>query len=318
MHITFLRRLVLLMTSLTFLSLGSLVSAQSLKVMSWNLESGDSDLAWLTERMRDFQGVDIWGLSEVQNTATANSLRLAAQHNENGTFRRWVGTTGGTDRLVVIYNNSRLELMGTEELEDINIEDKVRAPLVAEFRVRSNGRRFLFMVNHLYRGSAEGRHEQSRLLNEWAQGQELPVIAVGDYNYDWNVNSGNHDDGYDLLTEGNVFRWVRPPTLVRTQCSYNSVLDFVFTAGAAQGWQASSEIKARNDDCPDDGEKSDHRPVEATFTMTSDGGPNFVAQPSVVAPEAATEPTTNEEIFRRVESIEAELRRLKELIRRRP
>lgn len=40
------------------------------------------------------------------------------------------------------------------------------------------------MVNHLYRGSASGRHTQSKKLNQWARSQDVPVIAVGDYNFD--------------------------------------------------------------------------------------------------------------------------------------
>jgi hypothetical protein len=31
-----------------------------------------------------------------------------------------------------------------------------------------------------------------------------------------------------------VFAWVRPPQIIRTQGSFNSVLDFVFVAGAAR------------------------------------------------------------------------------------
>jgi hypothetical protein len=42
-----------------------------------------------------------------------------------------------------------------------------------------------------------------------------------------------HDRGYDLLTAEGVFAWGRPPLLIRTQCSFDSVLDFVFVAGVA-------------------------------------------------------------------------------------
>jgi hypothetical protein len=42
-------------------------------------------------------------------------------------------------------------------------------PLVAHFRFKPAGAKFLFMVNHLYRSKAERRHEQARLLNEWAR-----------------------------------------------------------------------------------------------------------------------------------------------------
>jgi hypothetical protein len=59
---------------------------------------------------------------------------------------------------------------------------------------------------------------------------------VGDYNFDWDVGSGDHDPGYDELVAGGVFEWVRPDPLVSTQCSgfYDSVLDFVFVGGDAR------------------------------------------------------------------------------------
>ncbi len=64
-------------------------------------------------------------------------------------------------------------------------------------------------------------------------------MAVGDYNFDWQVNGGDtdHDAGFDALTEDNIFVWIRPATLIRTQCSaHDSVLDFVFVAGPAREW----------------------------------------------------------------------------------
>ena len=78
------------------------------------------------------------------------------------------------------------------------------------------------------------------MLNAWAAKQQLPVVAVGDYNFDWDIANGaaNHDLGYDLMTTQGAWDWVQPDSLVTTQCSgwpcrYDSVLDFVFTAGQA-------------------------------------------------------------------------------------
>jgi hypothetical protein len=84
-----------------------------------------------------------------------------------------------------------------------------------------------------------------------------------------------HDQGYDLLTAEGVFAWVRPPQLIRTQCSFDGVLDFVFVAGAAQRWRASAEILAPEErDCPSDQGRSDHRPVLALFELTPGGQPS--------------------------------------------
>lgn len=47
------------------------------------------------------------------------------------------------------------------------------------------------MVNHLYRSNNERRHAQAQGLNEWARSQTLPVIATGDYNFDWHFQTGD-------------------------------------------------------------------------------------------------------------------------------
>ena len=157
------------------------------------------------------------------------------------------------------------------------------------------------MVNHLYRGSSEGRHEQSRLLNQCAAAQSKPVIAVGDYNYDLNVdNPTDHDEGFNLLTRQRMaFSGYALAMLAKTQCSFNSVLDFVFVSGEAKRWQAQSTIDARTGDCPDDANKSDHRPVTAKFAMT-------------VLPQQPL--NRREEILPRVRNLEERLRQVREIV----
>jgi endonuclease/exonuclease/phosphatase family metal-dependent hydrolase len=128
------------------------------------------------------------------------------------------------------------------------------------------------MVNHLYRSREDRRHEQARKLNEWARGQSLPVIAVGDYNFDWEVEGGEskHDRGYDLMTLDGLWRWVRPQSLIKTQCSdsFDSVLDFVFVAGPARDWPSGSEILNRETSyCQDTDQSSDHRMIRAVFDV---------------------------------------------------
>jgi hypothetical protein len=217
------------------------------------------------------------GPSEVQDEIWATLFEQAEKDGELGDFCRILGTTGSGDRLLIVYNSDRFEVVRQFELTNINIEGRIRAPMVAHLRLKPTGPELLFTVNHLYRGSAAGRNEQARLLNAWARQQTLPVIAVGDYNFDWDVRTGDtvHDQGYDLLTVDGVFTWVRPLQLIRTQCSFDSVLDFVFVAGDARRWRASSEILAPEESyCPSDQSRSDHRPVLAMFELSPDGQPS--------------------------------------------
>lgn len=239
-------------------------------VVSWNTELNDADLATIGERIAAFEGVDLWGLNEVTRASDQAPLEAAAAVGEGVDYQSVLGTTGGQDRLLAIYNSARFTLVEWWEEHTINTTGTARAPLVLHLRDRASGKEFLFMVNHLYRSRDEERHKQAALLNSWAAEQTLPAIAVGDYNFDWALTGETYDLGYDLLTHGNKFVWLAPSTLVTTQCSgwpcqYNSVLDFVFVAGAAQTWRAEATIIVTPNDFPDSAATSDHRPVLARF-----------------------------------------------------
>jgi endonuclease/exonuclease/phosphatase family metal-dependent hydrolase len=234
------------------------------------VESGGADPDVVAQRIEEIDGCDVWGLSEVNDQRWADTFEAAAEVGENADFQHILGSTGGGDRLLIIYNDDRLELLDFQQLHDINIGGNVRAPLVAKLKVRSSQQEFFFMVNHLYRGREDRRHQQATMLREWTAGHQIPVIATGDYNFDWSVTNGDsdHDQGYDNLTAQNVFVWVRPATLIKTQDSHhNSVLDFVFVSGAAKRWAVSSTIIVKAGDFPDTGATPDHRPVMALFDL---------------------------------------------------
>lgn len=293
----------ILILTLVAASVGPFVLAQDLTVASFNVESGGADPAALGGDLRRVPAADVWGFSEVKNTSWGQAFdtALTTPGNEYETI---LGTTGGEDRLLIVFNSSRLERVGSQELSAINIGGTGRAPLVGHFRKRSDGQEFLFVVNHLFRGNAASRRQQATALNAWAATQTLPVVAVGDYNFDWNLPNGeaSHDVGFDNMTANDTFRWVRPATLLKTQCSpqFNSVLDFVFVAGPARNWQGTSEILFHEPTyCTADNQHSDHRPVRAEF---------------IFAGETPPEDDFKALLLRRIEAIEQQLDELKRMI----
>lgn len=297
------RSLTVVLVTLSFACLT--VTAQTVTVVSWNVESGGSNNETIRQRMASFQGVDVWGLSEVASDAAAGVFETGAEDGEEATFNRIVGTTGASDRLAIIFNAERFQLVRSQELTNIGSGNH-RAPLVAELREVSSNRNFLFMVNHLARGNANLRRQQATQLNDWVRTQTLPVIAVGDYNFDWEVVGGDqdHDAGYDNMTNAGAWTWIRPATLIKSQCSpnFNSVLDFIFVNTLAQGWSGTSEILVVPNDCDPSPETSDHRPVLGTFNMGDDAGPRL----------------TKEQLLRKIEEIERQLNQLKDAVRRLP
>lgn len=250
--------------------------SQNLCIVAWNVESGDSRVEELSDTVRGFDDCDILGLSEVQNQDTLEELERVLDIATGVSWHSFIGSTGGTDRLAIIYNPLSVTPIDYEELMAVEAE-RGRAPLAVTFVHRETSTPFMVVVNHLYRGNSGDnrfkRLNQSESLNQWARSIQLPVIAVGDFNYDWNIHSGEPNLGFHALTADGVFEWVMPEQLVGTQCSEDvanprSVLDFVFVSGAALGWEGVSTIlETQSSYCPDDSARSDHRPVRADFLL---------------------------------------------------
>jgi len=106
------RRLTLLLMVVSFLSVPLIASAERLCVTGFNLESGDSDTGPLTQLVHRHSDCDLWGFSEVQNDDVARDLEKALELARNSDFERIMGTTGGADKLAIIYDSTRLETVG--------------------------------------------------------------------------------------------------------------------------------------------------------------------------------------------------------------
>ncbi|MHC4641550.1 MAG: exonuclease/endonuclease/phosphatase family protein [Planctomycetota bacterium] len=164
------------------------------------------------------------------------------------------------------------------------------------------------MVNHLYRGSGVDlrRLDQAMFLRQWAIQQTLPVIAVGDYNSDWDLDPADCNDNYNKGLGAMTacgFDWLKPAHLVRTHDSYyNSVLDFLFLANYTDVMSGESEIVVRPNDFPDDGTTPDHRPIKGVLTVIS----------------PTNQPSLRQQILQRVAQLEQELVDLRTLAEQMP
>ncbi len=249
-------------------------AAEEIKVIGFNIERGfkpNADPQFIADQMQNYTATDLWGISENDAQGTTTRLKNAAREAANGASVQAIEGTTSSDRLLILYREDKVDLLGKEELKDIQFGSGGRAPLVAHFKLKSTGTEFLFVVNHLHRTNETKRHNQARELNTWARLQELPIITIGDFNFDWNfIGDHSRDNGYDLLTKDDVFAWVRPDILTPTQCheTFKSVLDFAFVAGEAKQWPREAEILERQPDyCPDTDQKADHRPIRLVISV---------------------------------------------------
>ena len=266
------KKLPIAMKKILFLVIGALItlrmSAQTFETVTWNLESGDANISFISEaiiKMQEENPVEIWGFSEVEPKEWERKIENALEESGKD-YRTQLGSTGRNDRLLMAYDSEKFILLESDELHYINPGGRVRSPLVGKFKEKESGKIFYYVVNHLYRGSKEGRQEQSKLLKEWAKTKAEEVIMVGDFNYDWDIDKKKGNQAFNIFMEGKVMKWIQPKEMVKTSChkSYNSILDFIFTKSTS-GWCYKSEIVKVEDNCPDTQTVPDHKPVKGYF-----------------------------------------------------
>lgn len=243
----------------------------SLSAIGFNIEGDDSLSREIGRVVAEQRGEALWGFSEVTDEDAIREVVTNAADEGGEAFSLILGTSGSFVKLALAYDPSVLTLLDTQELSEAIGAGGGRAPLVGHFLHEASGQELKVVVNHLWRTDDDARQLQADRLNTWAQGQSLPLLTIGDFNFDWTVPGGetDHDTGYDLLIADDVWRWVKPEVILPTQCStYNSVLDFGFVAGPAKDWDASSTILYPEDTyCPDNDKQSDHRPVRVDLVV---------------------------------------------------
>ncbi len=235
-------------------------SSLPITIIAWNVESGGSDPATIADELSKLEA-DIYALSEVSP-------------NEFERFARgWPSIhtgTGRDDRVQIIVNPNRFELLRRLELDELN-DGRHRSPLVAHLREKRTGIEFLLVAVHLARGNEQVRLMQAEGLVAWARDQSLPIVAIGDFNFDFDFQSQNGNEAFKAFMRDGIFKWIKPKDWIDTNwADFNrdgrddypdSMLDFAFVAGPAVHWQASCESIVRPGDFPDNPATSDHRPI---------------------------------------------------------
>lgn len=248
--------------------------ATSISVLAWNLESGGNDPNVIATQLSALSGYDIYCLSEVH----ANNFGKYTNALPAG-FVSVNSTLGGGDRLQVIFNTNRFELLQQKELHEYG-EYKLnnghhRSPLFVRLKDRASGTEFIVMTNHLARRNAELRKQQAIGMREWARDQKVAMINIGDFNLDYDFHTRRGNSAFPEMLRDNVWSWVKPEKFIDTNWSDSdgdgkdnypdSMLDFAFVAGPARDWNPVCRAIVRDGDFPDDRTTSDHRPIELTL-----------------------------------------------------
>lgn len=249
-----------------------LTDRDSIKILAWNIELGGSELATIKEQLKGLEPFDILALSEVPKKSASEFS------NRWGNDSFIIGEKGGEACLLLAWDNTKFEKIKVEELVKFEEQEFApgiqSAPLIAQLRHKQSKAEFIVVMNHLTRGSAELRKRQALILVEWAKKQSLPIIAVGGYNFDYDIPTKKGNEAFDAFLADGTWKWIEPKQLVDTNWADrnrdgnddypDSMLDFSFAAGPAKRWLTTSEIVVREGDFPDTEKTSDQRPIRTT------------------------------------------------------
>lgn len=267
--------------------------AERIEILSWNTESGGSNSSVIATQLAELNTghkYSIIGLTEVASNAV-EQYRAAAGES----YEAVVTQSGGEDRMVILIDTDKLESLGSLEMHDYQGEPlnwrsgrqwRFRSPLVIHTRSRQDGTEALYMVNHLARGQDDLRTKQAKTLRKWGADQTLPVVALGDFNFDYLIPQDHGNEGYNEMIRDGVWKWIRPNPLIDTNWADNhgqdsfpdTILDFIFTAGGAHDWSASSKVIVRDGDFPDNRDTSDHRPISGVLDTAAQPSPRRLAE----------------------------------------
>jgi endonuclease/exonuclease/phosphatase family metal-dependent hydrolase len=247
----------------------------TIDIGTWNLESGDSDVRTLSRQVKQFDlgRYDLWGFSEVKSRSVLKNMADALSEDAGDTFDALLGDTRSQDKLGIAYNKDKYELLRQAEIDTMDQGRRSqRDTLIGEFKFKRTGQQLIFAVNHFARRNGAMRREQARIFNLWALEQQkrgLPILGVGDYNFDWDVRLKRGNRSFDAFMSFNVFEWIMPAELVKTNLHrrYNSILDFIFLADPEENIQDTTSSVLLESVKTDNSKVSDHRPVVASLTV---------------------------------------------------
>lgn len=306
------RRMCASFSLLAAMAIGSTgFTQESFRMISWNVESNRpgqppvSDAITIANQLKEIISSlelksDIAVLCEVEPKEFHHYVKGFTEGLQSQ-VDYVTSASGGyrdTDSIMVLVNNSKFEILDAIEIHrfaglkaNFNVTDssgddqgelRARSPLAVKIKARSSGQIFWLIANHLARGEADLRTEQAKLLVLWAKSHPEPVIAAGDFNFDYDFKTSEGNDGFKAMMSGGVWKWLKPDPLVDSNWSQDrrvkdknvdrypdSILDFVFVANSAKDWKGKSDVLVRPGDFPDDEKTSDHRPLITRFEITA-------------------------------------------------
>lgn len=217
-------------------------------------------------------GSQLVALAEVR-PEWADRLREAVGARGSAPWESLLGSRGGDQRLLALWDPQRFEAESTAERGDLVPDGAGRAPLVLHMRDRLTAVRFVWVVVHLRALDGAARAAELTALRQWREGIRDPVLITGDFNVDCppSVTGEGCEPAWQTLLAG-------PPSLlafpndadVGSLCETTAdagLLDFALIDArlAQQAPVRSAEILDGETWCAPEMGDGAHRPVRVRF-----------------------------------------------------
>lgn len=265
------------------------LGAEDYRGIFWNLESGDSNASFIAAQMVAKGNIDFWGLSEVQDQTTLDTIEDALEVAHPGIdFVAKLSDDGGSDRLAIVYRRDRMTAVpysGSADIDDIgdnffevdsiNVGGTVRPGLGVQLQSPA-GESVVVLVNHWKccggQANENRREKQAIQMNSFAiDTPGIPIIAGGDFNIPIN-DGGKATTAFQELMQ--IWEYKEPPQNAGTHAG-GSILDAIFVANKVPAWESTTTILERDGNAPaaatsfsDNSSQTDHRPL--LLVVTSD------------------------------------------------
>ncbi len=247
------------------------------RVLHWNIESSGNEPQVIAKQLNDLGAADLIALSEVdqpQVYVESLSKRFIKRYSfllgASGQFQN-----RENQRLFLAYNQNRFEAVSHLDMhkyEKLKLNDGAHAsPFVVNLKDKVTNQEIVVVVCHFSLRNSDLRQTQALALRKWAKTIAKPVIAIGSFNFDYQIKKQTGNTAFDEFTKDGIWKWSKPEKLVDTcwlagedgKDRYpDTIVDFAFTSNFPNDWNSSSKIIVREGDFPDDDQTSDHRPIE--------------------------------------------------------
>ena len=236
--------------------LASSAAAETLSVISWNLEGRDTDASIVSEIYPEMAACHLLCLTRA-DAKQVDSI-------EKSLGRNYLTCKMERPSMRIFSDQRRLKCLRQSELKI----DQVHSWL-GLFRDVVAKVEFYVLVNEF--GKGEGHRAEAEAIRLWCEQQTLPIIGLGDFGFEVNYESQRGNRPFDEFMRDYRWRWVRPYPLVDTLWNDvdqdgqddqpNTCSDFIYLGGGALNWLARVKVDPPQGSKKIDAGKKGHRPV---------------------------------------------------------